>query len=153
MKILLFTFLLGFLPPAHPSQPTTLLQTFMQDAVSLQLTDTELADKYFCTAVLHCTDEYGAKARQSLAWALTTQRAFLRKQQVTADEVTFAAFDELPANELPPKPFHMLGETAQVYVARYHGKILSYFLLQGDRIASTLLLNQGGEHYFLDFCH
>jgi len=49
----------------------------------------------------------------------------------------------------------MLSETEDVYVAQYQGKIVMFILLQHDqkKIASTMLINQGGEYYFLDFCH
>lgn len=156
MKIFLDIILL-LLPLTQPSEPNKWLKEFVRDAVEQKLNNTELADKYFCTNVLHRTDVYGEKARKGMDWALTMQRTFLRKQRVKADKVTFTPFDELPVNQLPPKPFHMLSETKHMYVAQYHGKIVSYFILpedeQDNKIASTLLLNQGGENYFLDFCH
>lgn len=123
----------------------------MRDAVEQKLTNRALADKYFDTAVLHRTDERGAKARKGMEWALTMQRDLLRAQHVNADKVTFKLYDELPTSEIPPKPFHMLGETKHVYVAQYQGEIVSYFLLKEDKIASTLLIGQGDEHYFIDF--
>ena len=152
MKILFYVLLL-WLPITKPSEPDKWLREYMRDAVEQKLNNTALSDKYFCTAMLHRTDEYGAKARKGTEWALTMQRDLLRAQHVTADEVTFTAYDELPANQIPPKPFHMLGDTKHVYVAQYHGEIVLYFLLQDDKIASTLLIGQGVEHYFIDFCH
>lgn len=151
MKILIYAFLL-FLPLAKPSGPNQRLKEFTRDAVEQKLNNTELADKYFCTTMLHRNDEHGAKARKGMEQALTMQRDLLRTQRVKADEVTFTPYDKLPANQVPPKPFHMVGETTHVYVAQYHGAIVSYFLLQNDKIASTLLIGQGDEHYFLDFC-
>ncbi|MGI4885768.1 MAG: hypothetical protein ACRYFR_12490 [Janthinobacterium lividum] len=151
MKILLYILLL--LPLTKPSKPDKWLREFMRDAVEKKLDNTVLADKYFCTNILHRTDEYGEKARKGTEWALTMQRDLLRAQHVNADEVTFTPYDELPASKIPPKPFHMLGETKHVYVALYRGEIVSYFLLQDEKVASTLLIGQGDEHYFIDFCH
>ena len=152
MKILFYVLLL-WLPITKPSEPDKWLREFMRDAVEQKLNNTALADKYFCTIVLHRTDEYGEKVRKGMEWALAMQRDCLREQRVNADKVTFTPFDELPANRLPPKPFHILSETKYVYVAQYQGKIILYFLLQDDKIASTLLIGQGDEHYFIDFCH
>lgn len=152
MKILICTFLL-FLPLAKLSEPNQWLKEFTRDAVEQKLNNTELADKYFCTNMLHRNDEHGAKARKGMEQALTMQRDLLRAQRVNVDKVTFTPYDELPANQVPPKPFHMAGETKHVYVARYQGEIVSYFLLHNDKIASTLLIGQGDEHYFIDFCH
>lgn len=125
----------------------------MRDAVEQKLNNTALTDKYFCTTILHRTDEHGEKARKGTEWALTMQRDLLRAQHVNIDEVTFTPYDKLPISEIPSKPFHMLGETNYVYVAQYHGEIISYFLLQDEKIASTLLIGQGAEHYFINFCH
>lgn len=125
----------------------------MRDAVDVKLTNAELGDKYFCTNVLHRTDHYGDEARSYLKFALSQQRKNLYTKHVNPEEVTFTPYDALPANEIPARPFHMLSETKHVYVAQYHGKIILYFLLQDDKIASTLLLAQGDEHYFVDLCN
>lgn len=125
----------------------------MRDALAKQLNNTALADKYFCTVILHRPDEYGTKGRNYMEWALTMERDFLRAKHVNVDKITFTPYEELPANQIPPKPFHMLSGTKDVYVAQYHRKIISYFLLQDDKIASTLLIGQGNENYFVDFCH
>jgi len=125
----------------------------MRDLLDSKLGNTEIGERYFCTAVLHRTDHAGEKARTFLEYSLSQQRDELRTQQVNPREVEFTAYDALPTVEVPPKPFHMLGETTHVYVAQYHGKIVLYALLQDDKIASTLLLGQGDEHYFMNFCH
>lgn len=147
----LLLFLL-WLPLSKTAEPDGLLRAYMRDAVAQQLSNDALAEKYFCTSMLHRSDASGTKARKSMQWALTTQRDQLRTQQVNAEQVTFAAYDALPASQIPPKPFHMLSETKQVYVAQFRGEIVSYFLLRDGKIASTLLLGQGNEHYFIDFC-
>ena len=152
MKITFLALVLGLFQTNAYAQSTALLKGFTQDAVDQKLSNVELGDKYFCTSVLHRTDEYGEKARKGLNWILTTQRPQLREQRINLAELTFTPYDSLSTSELPPKPFHMLGETKQVYVAQYHGKIILYFLLQDDKIASTLLIGQGIEHYFLNFC-
>lgn len=153
MKTLIYTLVVSLLSLTNLTTPAEQLSKFMGDAVSQQLTNTELADEYFCTNMLHRTDEYGEKARKGLNWVLTMQRQELRKCRMNINKLTFTPFDELMASERPAKPFHMLSDTKNVYVARYHGKIVYYFLLQDAKIASTLLINQGGEHYFMDFCH
>lgn len=154
--------LIGFLllmlvgmPARSASRPAlvALLRQFVHDAMAEQLSNTALADTYFCTAILHRDDQYGLKARAAMEWALTLQRQKLREEHLPLAELSFVPYDELPAAKLPPKPFHMLGPTTNVYVARYRGQILLYFLLDNTKIASTLLVGQGDEHYFMDFCH
>ena len=152
MKMLLCALLLTFSKSTTPPKSSTILKEYVQDVVEKKLSDTEIGDKYFCTQMLHRTDQKGEDARKYLQFALSYQRSSLQKKQVKLDEVKFLLYDSLPPNELPTKPFHMLGETTNVYVAQYNGEIVCFFLLQNDKIASTLLINQGGESYFIDFC-
>ncbi|RZK39162.1 MAG: hypothetical protein EOO61_07415 [Hymenobacter sp.] len=130
-----------------------MLKNFMHDMVDKKLSNTEIGDKYFCTAVLHRTDRYGEKARGYLNYSLSQQRDDIRTQQVDLSKVKLKTYDSLPSSELPPKPFHMLDETKYVYVVQYHGKIILYILLQNNKIASTTLIGQGDEHYFMDLCN
>jgi hypothetical protein len=153
MNHLLCSLLLCLLALGKPVEPTNTLKEFVRDLVDRKLSNTEIGERYFCTTVLHRTDHYGEKARANLDSSLSLQRDYLHTQQITLSDVKFTAYDALPATEVPPKPFHMLGETTHVYVAQYHGEIVLYALLQDDQIASILLLGQGDEHYFLDFCH
>lgn len=152
MKTLLAFLVLNLMPPTKSEEPAKWLKAFVRDAVAQQLSNTELKDTYFCTNMLHRTDAYEEKARKGMEWALTMQRPFLREKQLNLDEVRFAPYESLSVGERPAKPFHMLGETKNVYVAQYRGEIILYFLLQDDKIASTLLLGQGSEYYFIDFC-
>ena len=140
------------LGPWRDSTPI-MLEEFMQDAFDTKLSNTQIGDKYFCTNMLHRTDEYGVKARNYLEFALSNQRAILREKKHVINDFTFKRFDELSSQEIPPKPFHIIGDTKNIYVGKYHDEIVIYFLIEGDKIASTLFLGQGDEHYFVDFCH
>ena len=40
----------------------------------------------------------------------------------------------------------------QAYVARYRGSSFRYFLLEGDKIASLLLISQGDRGFFVTIC-
>jgi hypothetical protein len=153
MNNLLCSLLVCLLSLGKPTEPTESLKEFMRALVASKLSNAEIGERFFCTAVLHRTDQYGAKARAGLEYSLTLQRDYLRTQQMNLSEVTFTAYAALPATAVPPKPFHMLGETTHVYVAQYHGEIVLYALLQDNQIASILLLGQGDEHYFINFCH
>lgn len=133
--------------------PTSKLRAFVHDMLEKKLSNPEIGEKYFCTTVLHRPDHYGEEARGYLEFALSHQRDSLQAQQVNPDEVSFTPYDALPVSELPAKPFHMLSETNNVYVAQYHKKIILYFLMQEDKIASTLLIGQGNEHYFINLCN
>jgi hypothetical protein len=152
MNILIFTPLFTLLQSVSPTNPNTNLKAFIHDTIEAKLSDTEIGDKYFCTQMLHRTDQKGEDARKYLQFALSYQRSSLQKKQLKLDEVKFIPYDSLSANELPAKPFHMMSETRNVYVARYNGEIICFFLLQNGKIASNLLINQGGENYFIDFC-
>ncbi len=98
-------------------------------------------------------DKNEEEARSYLEFALSNQRKYLRDKQVNEDNIFFKQFSQLSENEKPSKPFHMLHETSNVYVGVYQGKAFIFFLIDGDKIASTLLIGQGDEHYFIDFCH
>lgn len=130
------------------------VREFISDVINGKLSNVEIGDKYFCTTVLHRTDKYGTEARSYLESTISEHRINLRNRQVNVNDVILKPFDALTKEEIPPKPFHMLSETEDVYVAQYQGKIVMFILLQHDRkkIASTMLINQGGEYYFLDFC-
>lgn len=130
----------------------TLLRDFMQDAADNKLSNTQIGDKYFCTEILHRTDRYGAQARDYLEFALSNQRPILRDKKYIINNFIFKRFDDLSLQEIPPKPFHIIGETKNIYVGKYEGKIVIYFLVESDKISSTLFFGQGDEHYFLDFC-
>ncbi|AMR29101.1 hypothetical protein A0257_19715 [Hymenobacter psoromatis] len=128
------------------------MRSFISDAADSTHTSAALMQKYFCPALLHFPGQSGEQARKELIFWLDQQRKFLWTQDLHLTEIVFTAYDALPGPEIPPCPFHMLGSTAHVYVARYQQKIIWYFLLQDDKLASTLLIGQGDEHYFLDFC-
>ena len=139
---------------AHSQEVNTAaLKGFMQDAIDIKLSNTQIGDKYFCTNMLHRTDYYGIKARNYLEFALSNQRPVLRDKQIVIENLVFTRFDDLSPQEIPPKPFHIIGDTKNIYVGKYQGKIVIYFLIEEDKIASTLFLGQGDEHYFVDFCH
>lgn len=139
-------------PLSPPALPNAMLKQYVIDSVGSKLSNEELWGKYFCTTLLGRTDQDGEKTRSILDFWLSQQRNFLRKDQMNLAGVTIAPFDSLAANELPTKPFHMMSETTHTYVARYHGEIILFFLLQDDKIASTLLVNMGGENNFTSFC-
>lgn len=123
-----------------------LLKEFVCDVLNTKLSNTEIGNKYFYTEVLHRTDHYGEEARGYLDFALSHQRDSLQAKHINPAEVSFTPYGALPISELPAKPFHMLSETKHVYVAQYRGKIILYFLLQENKIVSTLLIGQGNEH-------
>jgi hypothetical protein len=152
-----FLFLVSFLSLSEirlENDPAS-IRGFISDVITNKLSNAEIGDKYFCTAVLHRTDKYGVEARNYLESTLSEHRTNLKNRQVDVNDIILKPFDALTKEEIPPKPFHMLSETEDVYVAQYQGKIVMFILLQHDRkkIASTMLINQGGEYYFLDFCH
>ncbi len=139
---------------AHGQNVDTLaLKGFVRDAIDTKLTNSELAEKYFCMDILTSKEKYGVEARAYLDFAFIHQRKYLRDKQVNANKILFKPFSQLSESELPAKPFHMLHETSNVYVSVYEGKALVFFLLNKSKIASTLLIGQGDEHYFVDFCH
>lgn len=153
MKTLICAFFLSLTQQGTPTTPIVLLQNFLRSVMEARMSNTALASEYFCTTVPQRNNESGIKVRKGIDLALTMQRDLLRAQHVNASDVTIIPYDELPTSEIPPKPFHMLGDTKHVYVAQYHGKIVSYFLMSDGKIASNLLLGQGDEHYFINFCH
>jgi hypothetical protein len=150
--LLVFLFLISF--STHGQNiGSNALKEFIRDATDTKLSNIELGDKYFCTGILHRNDKYGEEARSYLEFALSNQRKYLREKELNLDEISFKPFYQLSESEIPPKPFHMLHETSHVYVGVYKGKALLFFLLNENKIASTLLIGQGDEHYFVDFCH
>lgn len=154
IKTFLTCLLLLIVFAAHSQEVnTTALKGFMQDAIDTKLSNTQIGDKFFCTNMLHRTDDYGIKARNYLEFALSNQRPVLRDKKIVIENLVFTRFNDLSTQEIPPKPFHIIGDTKNIYVGKYQGKIVIYFLVKEDKIASTLFLGQGDEHYFLDFCH
>ncbi len=139
------------LPPTPP-QPNAMLKGYVIDAVGTALSNEELWKKYFCTTQLGRTDQDGEQTRAMLNSWLSQQRKLLRKDQLNLAEVVIIPYDSLSASERPAKPFHMMSETTRTYVAQYHGEIISFFLLQDNKIASTLLIDMGGENNFMNFC-
>ena len=147
-----FLFLISF--STHGQNISSdVLKEFIRDATDTKLNNIELSDKYFCTSIIHRNDKYGKEARSYLEFALSNQRKYLREKTLNFDNISFKPFNQLSESEIPPKPFHMLHETSHVYVGVYKGKALLFFLLNENKIASTLLIGQGDEHYFVDFCH
>lgn len=150
---LILIFLLPLLGIRTENDPVS-IRGFIRDVINDKLSSAEIGDKYFCTTVLHRTDKYGTEARSYLESTISEHRINLKNRQVNVNGIILKPFDKLTKEEMPPKPFHMLSETENVYVALYQGKIVMFILLQNNqkRIASTMLINQGGEYYFLDFC-
>ncbi|AMR29102.1 hypothetical protein A0257_19720 [Hymenobacter psoromatis] len=151
---LLLIFLLPLLGIRTENDPAS-IREFIRDIIDGKLNNIEIGDKYFCTTVLHRTDKYGIEARSYLESTISEHRINLRRRQIKENNIILKHFNKLTEEEMPPKPFHMLSDTANVYVAQYQGKIVMFILLQDDqkKIASTMFINQGGEYYFLDFCH
>lgn len=152
MKSLFFALLLTFMNSSTSQNSSVILKQFIQDIIGAKLSDTEITDRYFCTNLLHRADSKGELARRYLQFALSQQRGLLQEKHLKLDEVKFAPYSTLSPSELPAKPFHLLNETENVFISQYHGEIICYFLVQDDKIASTLLINQGGENYFINFC-
>ncbi len=152
MKSLLIASLLTFTNFGNHQNPPTTLKEFIQDVTGAKLNDIEIGDRYFCTNLLHRTDSKGELARNYLQFALSQQRSLLQEKNLDLNEVRFTSYSTLSPGELPAKPFHLLEETENVFVAQYHGEIICFFLVEGNKIASTLLINQGGESYFINFC-
>lgn len=153
MKPIFCSLLISFFSLFSFPTPASKLKAFIHDMLEKKLSNSEIGEKYFCTNVLHRPDHYGEEARGYLEFALSHQRDSLQAKPINSDEISFTPYDALPASELPAKPFHMLSDTKHVYVAQYKGKIILYFLLQEDKIASTLLIGQGDEHYFVNLCN
>jgi hypothetical protein len=147
-----FLFFVSFSTYGQNTNPNV-LKEFVRDASETKLNNAELGDKYLCTDILHRNDKYGEEARSYLEFALFNQRKYLREKNINFDDILFKPFNQLSESEIPPKPFHMLHETSHVYVGVYQGKVLIFFLMNESKIASTLLIGQGDEHYFIDFCH
>ena len=59
MKMLIFTLLLTPLQSVSPTNPNANLKAFIHDIIEAKLSDTEIGDKYFCTQMLHRTDQKG----------------------------------------------------------------------------------------------
>jgi len=147
-----FLFFVSFSTYGQNIKPSV-LKEFVRDASEIKLNNAKLGDKYLCTNILHRNDKYGEEARSYLEFALFNQRKYLREKNIYFDDILFKPFNQLSESEIPPKPFHMLHETSHVYVGVYQGKVLIFFLMNESKIASTLLIGQGDEHYFIDFCH
>ena len=150
--ILVFFLLISFSTYGQNANPNA-LREFVRDASETKLNNTEFGDKYLCTNILHRNDKYGDEARSYLEFTLFNQRKYLREKNLNFDDILFKPFNQLSESEIPPKPFHMLHETSHVYVGVYQGMVLIFFLMNESKIASTLLIGQGDEHYFIDFCH
>lgn len=147
MKTFLFALLFSFGQPAHPTQPIALLQEFVRDVVSQQVTDTDLEVKYLCPTLLQQQSATGDKARATVGNYFLQLKKHLREHQVKAEEVRFTPFDSLPT-----KPFEIIGGSSQVYVAQYQGETICYFLVEDNKISSFLLLETGLRAFFITFC-
>ncbi len=152
MKSLLIASLLTFMNSGSYQNSPTILKQFIQDVTENKLNNTEIGDRYFCTNLLHRNDSKGELARKYLQFALSQQRSLLQEKNLNLNEVRFTSYSTLSSDELPAKPFHLLNETENVFVAQYHGEIICFFLIENNKIASTLLIDQGGESYFINFC-
>ncbi len=152
MKSLLLALLFTIMNFGNHQNSPTMLKQFIKDITEAKLSNTEIGDRYFCTTLLHRTDSKGEMARGYLQFALSQQRSLLQEKHLNLDEVKFTPYSALSSSELPAKPFHLLGEAENVFVAQYHGKIICFFLIEDKKIASTFLIDQGGENYFINFC-
>lgn len=152
MRAFFFIILLGFLQISACAKLTALFKSYLRDAVDTKLSSLDLADKYFCTINLHRTGQDGEFARQMTDVWLSDQRKKLREKDLNMDEIQFVPYDALTAEQQMAHPFFMRDETTHTWVALYHGEIACFFLLKDDRIASTLLLDMGGENSFIDYC-
>jgi hypothetical protein len=130
-----------------PVAPHILLRELVIDIAANKLSDIEIENKYFCTQMLHRPDEYGEKARTAATLWLADFRQELAKQRVNVADVTFPAY-----GDLPDETMEIMGGSQNAYVARYKGTSLRYFLLEGDKIASLLLISQGNRGFFLSLC-
>lgn len=148
MKSLLYACLLNFWQPSPPPQPTLLLQGFLLDVASQQLSETELAEKYMCASVTQRHDQAGDRMRYFFHITIDWYREEFQKQKIDPREIVITPFDALAV-----KPVEIVGSTSQVYEAQYKGKNFCYFLLQGDKIASLNLIHKDEKsNFFLPYC-
>jgi len=151
MKALFTLLLFGLVPCSALAQPSGLLRRLAGDATDSTLSSPRLAEKYFSRWVLEYPGGKGDSTRQFLYYVLDEQRKHLRQHRIQPANISFVAYDKLPGPLIPPCPFHMLGTTQGVYVALYQGRILGFVWLREGKVASTLLIGQGDEHYFIIF--
>jgi len=138
---------LRFSQALGPVNPNILLRELIRDIAANKLSDVEIEDKYFCTQMLHRADEPGEKARTAAAFWLADIRRELAKQHVNVEELTFPAY-----SDLPDETMEIMGGSQNVYVARYKGASFRYVQLEGDKVASLLLVDQGNRGFFFTLC-
>lgn len=143
MKLLLITLLSGFMSLPNPTQSDLMLREFVRDAIDTKLSDVQLGDKYFCTALLNPTVRHGEQTRRYLDYALSRQRDLLRAEHTGPNEFVFTPFEALR-----DKQVNLSSEVKNVYVIQLKGKPLVYVLLKDEKIASTLLLTKTGKNSF-----
>lgn len=132
---------------APPATPAKLLRQFVRALTDSHTSDSVLIARFMCPDLL--LQRGNPRVDTARAW-LHGWRAEVQKQQLSSRQVRRARV--LPSRQVPHPGFHMLGGEEDAYVVQVAGGPSFYLLVHGQQIASFLLLNQGGEAYFVDFC-
>lgn len=149
MKNLWFLLLLS-LPAtaAPPAPPAKLLRQFVRALTDSHTSDSVLIARFMCPDVL--LQRNNPRADTARMWLHGWRTEMQKQAQLSPRQVRRARV--LPSRQVPHPTFHMLGGEDDAYVMQVEGRPNLYFLVHGQQIASFLLLNQGGEAYFVDFC-
>ena len=148
--LVLFLLLFSVARPALATPPTDteLLRQFMRAATDGHTSDSTLIARFMCPELLFRHNDARIDSARAM---LSVLLASIRKQwQPHPRQLRQSRF--LPSQEVPHPNFHMLGGEEGAYVLVHKRKPSMYFLVVENRVASFLLINQGGEAYFLDFC-
>lgn len=136
-------------PTAAPPADTVLLRQFMQAVTDGHTPDSTLIARFMCPdLLLRHGDPRVDRGRAGLTYLFGELRKDWRSRPGQLRRGRF-----LPSAAVPHPDFHMLGDEQGAYVLVVDDKPLIYFLVENSQVASFLLLDQGGERYFLDFCH
>ncbi|NML63689.1 hypothetical protein HHL22_00545 [Hymenobacter sp. RP-2-7] len=152
MKKLLFVLLMLRLPAAAVPPCPALLQHFVLDLLDKQVPDSVLISRYMCPSLLLRRGDPQAMKGQALLHSFRLEH----QKQWSLDSLRFKAISRArirPSRQSLHPTFHMLGGEENAYVVQLKGQPDLYLLVKDQQINSFLLINQGGEAYFLDFCH
>lgn len=128
--------------------PTKLVRQFTQALLDNRVPDSVLVARFMCPDLLL---QHGNPRADQARTMLHYWRIEVQKQtQLSPRQLRRAPV--VPSRQVPHPNFHMLGGEENTYVLQLDKQPNWYFLVHGQQVNSGLLLNQGGEAYFVDFC-
>lgn len=132
-----------------PPTPAKLVRHFAQACLDKNVSDSVLITHFMCPdLLLQRGNPRIDKGRKMLHyWRIEVQK----HMQLSPRQLRRAHI--VPSRKVPHPNFHMLDGKEDTYVLQLDKQQNWYFLVRGQQVASGLLLDQGGEAYFLDFCN